>query len=172
VTFIGGRRFGIGLYMEAIKELLLNIKNDDLIVFNVLIHDNKRNRVQSREFNGDMRKAEQFYLSKISELVVWLQALEPKANIVWSTSTSYKENKVPTEFRRYQRNKRILEINRKARDIWIEARFPILDVFHITLACQEKSCTEDGSHHNRMVNRAKAHVLLNYFCRPYSCYSA
>ena len=168
-TFIGGRRFGIGLYMEAIKELLLNIKNDDLIVFNVLIHDNKRNRVQSKEFNGDMRKAEEFYLSKITELVEWLQAEKPSAKIVWSTSTSYKENKVPSEFRKYQQNKRILEINRKARDIWIEAGFPVLDVFHITLACQAKSCTEDGSHHNRMVNRAKAHVLLNYFCRPASC---
>jgi len=168
-TFIGGRRFGIGLYMEAIKELFLNIKNDDLIIFNVLIHDNKRNRVQSKEFNGDMRKAEEFYLLKVSELVVWLQAQKSSAKIIWSTSTSYKENKVPLEFRRYQRNKRILEINRKARDIWIEAGFPVLDVFHITLACQAKSCTEDGSHHNRMVNRAKAHVLLNHFCRPSSC---
>ena len=148
--------------MEAKKELLLNIKNDDLIVFNVLIHDNKRNRVQSKEFNGDMRKAEEFYLSKISELVSWLQAQKPSAKIIWSTSTSYKENKVPLEFRRYQRNKRILEINRRA-------GFPVLDVFHITLACQAKSCTEDGSHHNRMVNRAKAHVLLNHFCHPTSC---
>lgn len=168
-TFIGGRRFGLGLYMEAIKALFLHIRNDDLIVFNVLIHDNKRNRVQSQEFNGDMRKAEQYYLSKVNEFVDWLRAQKPKAKIVWSTSTSYKENKVPSEFRRYQRNKRILDINRKARDIWIDAGFPVLDVFHLTLACQAKSCTEDGSHHNRMVNRAKAHVLLNYFCRPSSC---
>ena len=78
--------------MEAIKELLLNIKNDDLIVFNVFIHDNKRNRVQSKEFNGDMRKAEQFYLLKVSELVEWLQAQKPSAKIIWSTSTSYKES--------------------------------------------------------------------------------
>ena len=168
-TFIGGRRFGLGLYMEAIKALFSSIKNDDLIVFNVLIHDNKRNRVQSQEFKGDMRKAEQYYLSKVNEFVDWLRAQKPRAKIVWSTSTSYKENKVPSEFRRYQRNKRILDINRKARDIWIDAGFPVLDVFHLTLACQAKSCTEDGSHHNRMVNRAKAHVLMNYFCRPSSC---
>ena len=168
-TFIGGRRFGIGLYMEAIKDLFSNINNDDLIVFNVLIHDNKRNRVQSREFKGNMKKAEQFYLAKISEFVNWLQAQKPNAKVVWSTSTSYKEHKVPSEFRRYQRNTRILDINRKARDIWSDAGFPVLDVFHVTLACQAKSCTEDGSHHNRMVNRAKAHVLLNNFCRPTSC---
>ncbi|CAL6334622.1 unnamed protein product [Bathycoccus prasinos] len=167
-TFIGGRRFGIGLYMETIKELFSNINNDDLIVFNVLIHDNKRNRVQSREFKGNMKKAEQFYLAKISEFVNWLQAQKPNAKVVWSTSTSYKEHKVPSEFRRYQRNTRILDINRKARDIWSDAGFPVLDVFHVTLACQAKSCTEDGSHHNRMVNRAKAHVLLNNFCRPSS----
>jgi len=154
------------------KELFLNIKNDDLIVFNVLIHDNKRNRVQSREFNGDMKKVEQFYLSKINELVGWLRVQKPSAKIVWSTSTSYKENKVPLEFRRYQRNKRILDINGKARNVWIEAGFPVLDVFHTTLACQAKSCTGDGSHHNRMVNRAKAHVLLNIFCRPSSCGSS
>lgn len=155
--------------MEAIKDLFSNINNDDLIVFNVLIHDNKRNRVQSREFKGNMKKAEQFYLAKISEFVNWLQAQKPNAKVVWSTSTSYKEHKVPSEFRRYQRNTRILDINRKARDIWSDAGFPVLDVFHVTLACQAKSCTEDGSHHNRMVNRAKAHVLLNNFCRPTSC---
>jgi len=113
-----------------------------------------------------MKKVEQFYLSKVAELVKWLQVQKPEAKIVWSTSTSYKENKVPSEFRRYQRNKRILYINRKARDIWSDADFPVLDVFHLTLACQSKMCTEDGSHHNRMVNRAKAHVLLNNFCRP------
>jgi len=168
-TFIGGRRFGIGLYIDALKELFSNIKDDDLIILNVLIHDNKRNRVQSREFRGDMKKAELFYLSKIEELVKWLKNGNPKGKIVWSTSTSYKEEKVPAQFRQYQRNKRILEINRKARDIWLEAGFPTLDVFHITFACQAKTCTEDGSHHNRMVNRAKAHVLLNFFCNPPSC---
>ena len=73
-TFIGGRRFGLGLYMEAIKALFSSIKNDVLIVFNVLIHDNKRNRVQSQEFKGDMRKAEQYYLSKVNEFVDWLRA--------------------------------------------------------------------------------------------------
>ena len=168
-TFIGGRRFGIGLYIDALKELFSNIKDDDLIVLNALIHDNKRNRVQSSQFKGDMKKAELFYLLKIKELVKWLKDQNPKGKIVWSTSTSYKEEKVPAQFRQYQRNKRILEINRKARDIWLEAGFPTLDVFHITLACQAKTCTEDGSHHNRMVNRAKAHVLLNYFCHPSSC---
>ena len=147
--------------MDAIKELFLHIKKgfgvDNLIVFNALIHDNKRNSVQSREFKGDMKKVEQFYLSKVAELVEWLQVQKPEAKIVWSTSTSYK-NKAPSEFRRYQRNERIIDINRKARDIW--TGFPVLDVFHHTIACQAKMCTEDGSHHNRIVNRAKAHVLL------------
>ena len=49
--------------METIKDLFSNIKNDDLIVFNALIHYNKRNRVQSREFKGKMKKADQFYLA-------------------------------------------------------------------------------------------------------------
>ena len=70
-----------------------------------------------------MKKAEQFYLAKISEFVNWLQAQKPNAKVVWSTSTSYKEHKVPSEFRRYQRNTRILDINRKARDIWSDAGF-------------------------------------------------
>ena len=152
-TFIGGRRFGIGLYMEAIKDLFSNINNDDLIVFNVLIHDNKRNRVQSREFKGNMKKAEQFYLAKISEFVNWLQAQKPNAKVVWSTSTSYKEHKVPSEFRRYQRNTRILDINRKAGYLG-DAGFPVLNVFTLSSRVV-KSCTEDGSHHNRMVNRRK-----------------
>jgi len=61
-TYVGGRRFGMGLYMIAIKDLFSNVKNDDLIIVNVLIHDNKSKRVQSREFKGNMKKAEQFYL--------------------------------------------------------------------------------------------------------------
>ena len=48
------------------------LQTDDIIVFNVLTDDNKRNRVQSKEFNGDMRRAEEFYLLKVSELVGWL----------------------------------------------------------------------------------------------------
>lgn len=68
-----------------------------------------------------MKKTEQFYLSKINELVGWLRVQKPSAKVVWSTFTSYKEKKVPIEFRRYQRNKRILDINGKARNVWIEA---------------------------------------------------
>lgn len=71
---------------------MLNIKKDYLIVFNVLILTIKRNRVQSKEFNGDVRKAEEFYLLKVTEFVEWLQAQKPSAKIIWSTSTSYKES--------------------------------------------------------------------------------
>ena len=125
--------------------------------------------MQSTEFKGNMRKAELFYLSKVKQLSNWMKDQKPHGKFVWSTSNSYKEEKVPSQFRRYQRNKRILRINSKARTYWLDAGFPVLDVFHITMACQAKTCSNDGSHHNRMVNRAKAHVLLNYFCRPQSC---
>ncbi|CAL6334166.1 unnamed protein product [Bathycoccus prasinos] len=37
------------------------------------------------------------------------------------------------------------------------------------MACQARTCTNDGSHYNQMVNRAKAQVLLNYFCQPPTC---
>ena len=67
--------------MEAIKDLFSKIKNGDLIIFNVLVHDNKSNRIQSREFKGNMKKAEQFYLAKISEFVNWLQSQKPNAKV-------------------------------------------------------------------------------------------
>jgi lysophospholipase L1-like esterase len=168
-TFVGGRRFSLGLYSDAVKVLLQHVKDDDLVVFNALIHDNKRNRVESPQFKGNLKAAETFYLSKVRELSRWIKELDPKGKIVWSTSTSYKENKVPEQFRKYQSNKRILDINKRAAQYWKEAGIPVLDIFHITLACQAETCTADGSHHNRMVNRAKAHVLLNYFCHPNSC---
>ena len=59
-TFVGGRRFGMGLYMKAIKDLFSNVKNDDLIIVNVLIHDNESKRVQSREFKGNMKMRNNF----------------------------------------------------------------------------------------------------------------
>jgi hypothetical protein len=37
-----------------------------------------------------------------------------EGRFVWSTSTSYKEKKVPLEFRKYQMNKRIFDINKRA----------------------------------------------------------
>ncbi|CAL6337601.1 unnamed protein product [Bathycoccus prasinos] len=73
------------------------------------------------------------------------------------------------KFRKYQRNRHILSINSKARTQWLDAGFPVLDVFHITMACQARTCTNDGSHYNQMVNRAKAQMLLNYFCQPPTC---
>ena len=168
-TFVGGRRFGLGLYLNDIKELLRHIKDEDLVVINALIHDNKRNRVQSAEFKGNMKAAENHYLKLVEELVNFVVELQPKGRFVWSTSTSYKEKKVPLQFRKYQMNKRIMDINDKAAQMWWRAGFPVLDVFHLTLACTADSCTKDGSHHNRMVNRAKAHVLLNHVCRPAEC---
>jgi hypothetical protein len=166
IYFVGKRFFSLGRSFASLKQLLPNIINDDLIVMNLLIHDNKRNRVQSSEFKGNMRKAEIFYLSKVWQLSSWLKDQKPRGKFVWSTSNSYKEEKLPSQYKRFQRNKRILRINSRARAYWREAGFPVLDVFHITMACQSKYCTNDGSHHNRMVNRAKAHVLLNYFCQP------
>lgn len=135
-TFIGGRRFGLGLYADDVKTLLTHVKDDDLVVFNALIHDNKRNRVQSPQFKGNMKAAETSYLGLVKDLAEWLAAQTPKGRFVWSTSTSYKEKKVPLEFRKYQTNKRILEINKKAAEIWKEKGFPVSDVFHLTLACQ------------------------------------
>ena len=167
--FIGKRFFSLGGSFDALKELLSKIVDDDLIILNVLIHDNKRNRVQSKQFMGNMKKAEIYYLSKVKELSGWLKDQNGRGKFVWSTSNSYKEKKVPPQFRKYQRNRRILSINEKARTYWLEAGFPVLDVFHITMACQARTCTNDGSHHNQMVNRAKAQVLLNYFCQPPSC---
>lgn len=168
-TFVGRNNFGIGLYLDPVKVILSHIKNDDLIVFNVLIHDNKQYRVESKQFRGNMKAAEIFYLMKISELSKWVKKQKFKAKFVWSTSNSYKEEKVHKVYRRYQKNKRILDINKRARYIWLSDDFPVLDVFHLTQACRAHSCTSDGSHYNRMVNRAKAHVLLNYFCRPAEC---
>ena len=171
-TFVthGGGHFGLGLHLDPLKVILSHIKNDDLIVFNVLIHDNKKYRVESKQFRGNMKSAEIFYLMKVSEFSKWVKKQKFKAKFVWSTSTSYKEAKVHKVYRPYQKNKRILEINKKARHIWLSTGFPVLDVFHLTQACRAHSCTADGSHYNRMINRAKAQVLLNYFCRPAECF--
>ena len=54
--FIGKKFFSLGGSFIALKELLSNIIDDDLIVLNLLIHDNKRNRVQSKQFMGNMKK--------------------------------------------------------------------------------------------------------------------
>jgi len=167
--FIGKKFFSLGGSFIALKELLSNIIDDDLIVLNLLIHDNKRNRVQSKQFMGNMKKAEMYYLLKVKELSGWLKDQNGRGKFVWSTSNSYKEKKVPPQFRKYQRNRRILSINSKARTHWLDAGFPVLDVFHITMACKARTCTNDGSHYNQMVNRAKAQVLLNYFCQPPTC---
>lgn len=167
--YVGKRFFSLGESFDPLKELLSNILDDDLIVLNLLIHDNKRNRVQSKQFKGNMKKAKSFYLLRVKELSEWVKDQNVRGKFVWATSNSYNENKVPIQFRRYQRNKRILSINSNAREYWLRAGFPVLDVFHITMACRTKTCTNDGSHYNRMVNRAKAQVLLNYFCRPQNC---
>ena len=118
---------------------------------------------------GNMKKAEMYYLLKVKELSGWLKDQNGRGKFVWSTSNSYKEKKVPPQFRKYQRNRRILSINSKARTHWLDAGFHVLDVFHITMACQARTCTNDGSHYNQMVNMAKAQVLLNYFCQPPTC---
>jgi len=167
-TFIGGTRFSLDRYIDHLKVLLTKVKDADLVVLNVLIHDNKRNIVVGR-FKGDKGAAAASYSTNVLELSRWMREQRPKGTFVWATSTSYKEKKVPAEFRPYQGNQRILGINRKAKKYWTEAGFPTLDVFHITHACQADSCSFDGSHHNRMVNRAKAHVLLNHLCRPAEC---
>ena len=52
---VGKRFFSLGGSFIALKELLSNIIDDDLIVLNLLIH-NKRNRVQSKQFIGNMKK--------------------------------------------------------------------------------------------------------------------
>ena len=170
IYFIGRKNFGLGLHLESLKTLLTYaMKNGDAIVLNVLIHDNKEYRVQSRDFRGNMGAAKSYYLKKVSELSEWWQDQNSETKFVWCTSTSYKESKVPKRYQRYQKNKRILAINAEARNYWINKGFPVLDVFHITAACKASSCTADGSHFNRMVNRAKAQVLMNYLCRPSSC---
>jgi hypothetical protein len=171
--FVGRKNFGLGLHLDPLKIVLRNaVKRSGVIVLNLLIHDNKEFRVQSREFKGNMRAAEAYYLEKVRELSKWMwtYTTNARAEFVWCTSNSYKDSKVPKRYQRYQRNRRILGINAKARNYWIHMGYPVLDVFHITAACKASSCTADGSHYNRMVNRAKAQVLLNYLCKPSSCF--
>ena len=169
IYFIGRKNFGLGLHLESLKTLLsYAMTSGDVIVLNVLIHDNKEYRIQ-RDFKGNMRAAESYYLKKVNELSEWWQEQNSKTKFVWCTSTSYKESKVPKRYQRYQKNTRILAINAEARNYWINKGFPVLDVFHITAACKASTCTADGSHFNRMVNRAKAQVLLNYLCKPSNC---
>ena len=57
-----------------------------------------------------MKKAEMYYLLKVKELSGWLKDQNGRGKFVWSTSNSYKEKKVPPQFRKYQRNRRILSI--------------------------------------------------------------
>jgi len=57
---------------------------------------------------GNMKKAEMYYLLKVKELSGWLKDQNGRGKFVWSTSNSYKEKKVPPQFRKYQRNRRIL----------------------------------------------------------------
>jgi len=169
ITNVGRFEFSLGENIDAVKQLFLNIKDDDLIVFNLLIHDNKKTWVE-KQFKGNLHSAETAYLKNVKNIVEWLKNQNPKGKFVWTTSNSYNEMKVSARYRKYQANKRILRISSNARNIWIQANFPVLDSFHLTgVAC--RSCTFDGGHFNSMTNWAISQLLLNFFCRPRSCNS-
>lgn len=155
--------------MEAIKELLLHVKDDDLVVFTVLIHDNKKTWVENK-FNGSMKAAEVAYINNVKSIVTWLRTNSPKGHFVWTTSNSYIESRCPKKFRKYQRNRRILRISSIARKYWMEQGFPVLDTFDLTgIVCRSKKCSLDGGHFNSAVNWVKSQLLLNHFCKPKSC---
>ena len=169
ITNVGKKYFSLGGHMDAIKTLLTEVKDDDLIIFTLLIHDNKADWVKN-EFNGSKEKAEVAYLNNVKNLVKWISTNRPKGQLVWTTSNSYIESLVPGVYRDYQTNQRIFRISSAARSYWLEAGFPVLDTFHLTgIACRTRECSQDGGHFNSAVNRAKSSLLLNYYCRPKSC---
>ena len=169
ITNVGEEYFSLGGHMDSVKALLTEVKDDDLVIFTLLIHDNKADWVEN-EFNGSKEKAEVAYLDNVKNIVKWISTNRPKGQIVWTTSNSYIESLVPGVYRDYQTNQRILRISSAARSYWLEAGFPVLDTFHLTgIACRTRECSQDGGHFNNAVNRAKSSLLLNYYCRPKSC---
>ena len=169
ITNVGEEYFSLGGHMDSVKALLTEVKDDDLVIFTLLIHDNKADWVEN-EFNGSKERAEVAYLNNVKNIVKWISTNRPKGQIVWTTSNSYIESLVPGVYRDYQTNQRILRISSAARSYWLEAGFPVLDTFHLTgIACRTRECSQDGGHFNSAVNRAKSSLLLNYYCRPKSC---
>ena len=169
ITNVGEEYFSLGGHMDSVKALLTEVKDDDLVIFTLLIHDNKADWVEN-EFNGSKERAEVAYLNNVKNIVKWISTNRPKGQIVWTTSNSYIESLVPGVYRDYQTNQRILRISSAARSYWLEAGFPVLDTFHLTgIACRTRECSLDGGHFNSAVNRAKSSLLLNYYCRPKSC---
>ena len=169
ITNVGEEYFSLGGHMDSVKALLTEVKDDDLVIFTLLIHDNKADWVEN-EFNGSKERAEVAYLNNVKNIVKWISTNRPKGQIVWTTSNSYIESLVPGVYRDYQTNQRILRISSAARSYWLEAGFPVLDTFHLTgIACRTRECSQDGGHFNNAVNRAKSSLLLNYYCRPKSC---
>ena len=169
ITNVGEEYFSLGGHMDSVKALLTEVKDDDLVIFTLLIHDNKADWVEN-EFNGSKERAEVAYLNNVKNIVKWISTNRPKGQLVWTTSNSYIESLVPGVYRDYQTNQRILRISSAARGYWLEAGFPVLDTFHLTgIACRTRECSQDGGHFNNAVNRAKSSLLLNYYCRPKSC---
>ena len=169
ITNVGEEYFSLGGHMDSVKALLTEVKDDDLVIFTLLIHDNKADWVEN-EFNGSKERAEVAYLNNVKNIVKWISTNRPKGQIVWTTSNSYIESLVPGVYRDYQTNQRILRISSAARSYWLEGGFPVLDTFHLTgIACRTRECSQDGGHFNNAVNRAKSSLLLNYYCRPKSC---
>ena len=52
ITNVGRPNFSLGGNIDAIKALLAEIKDDDLVIFSLLIHDNKASWVQKNKMNS------------------------------------------------------------------------------------------------------------------------
>ncbi len=64
ITNVGEEYFSLGGHMDSVKALLTEVKDDDLVIFTLLIHDNKADWVEN-EFNGSKERAEVAYLNNV-----------------------------------------------------------------------------------------------------------
>jgi hypothetical protein len=63
---------------------------------------------------GNMKKAEMYYLLKVKEFSGWLKDQNGRGKFVWSTSNSYKEKKVPPQFKKISEKQAYFKYKRQS----------------------------------------------------------
>lgn len=102
----------------------------------------------------------EFYANYIERICARIKKVYPNAKVIFATSTSVQEDKMPEGFKRY--NKEIEEYNRVAVDIAKKYGFEINDLYEVSVSIADKAHSDSVHYYTPMGTEAFTNKVLSY----------